>query len=63
MEPNPHDVKQSALPQRLARLAQNVARTGIDIDEKIAAKYPMHPITDGGTYTLDRTLDGAVVKP
>ena len=36
---------------------------GIDIDEKIAAKHPLQPITDGGPYTLDRTLDGAVVKP
>lgn len=36
---------------------------GVDIDEKIAAKYPMEPIKDGGTYRLDRNLDGAVVKP
>lgn len=36
---------------------------GIDIDERLAAKYPMAPIPDGGTYPLDRTLDGAVVKP
>ena len=36
---------------------------GIDLDERIAAKYPLKPITDSGTYPLDRTLDGAVVKP
>ncbi|MCW5982113.1 MAG: starvation-sensing protein RspA [Bryobacteraceae bacterium] len=36
---------------------------GIDIDEKIAAKYPLPPIPDGGPYGLDRTLDGALVKP
>jgi mannonate dehydratase len=36
---------------------------GIDLDERIAAKYPLRPITDGGLYRLDRTLDGAVVKP
>lgn len=36
---------------------------GIDIDEKMAAKYPLQPITDGGPYSLDRTLDGALVKP
>jgi mannonate dehydratase len=36
---------------------------GIDLDEKIAAKYPLQPITDGGPYRLDRTLDGALVKP
>lgn len=36
---------------------------GIDIDETIAAKYPLQPITDGGPYSLDRTLDGALVKP
>lgn len=36
---------------------------GIDIDEKLAAKYPLRPITGGGPYRLDRTLDGALVKP
>ncbi|MBM3814990.1 MAG: hypothetical protein FJW20_25500 [Acidimicrobiia bacterium] len=36
---------------------------GIDIDEKLAAKYPLQPITDGGPYRLDRALDGTVVKP
>jgi len=36
---------------------------GIDIDEKLAAKYPLQPITDGSPYPLDRTLDGALVKP
>jgi len=36
---------------------------GIDIDEKLAAKHPLAPIRDGGTYRLDRMLDGTVVKP
>ena len=36
---------------------------GVDIDEKLAAKYPLRPITGGGPYRLDRTLDGALVKP
>lgn len=36
---------------------------GIDINETITAKYPLQPITGGGIYPLDRTLDGAVVKP
>jgi mannonate dehydratase len=36
---------------------------GIDLDEAVAAKYPLKPITDGGVYRLDRALDGSVVKP
>jgi mannonate dehydratase len=36
---------------------------GIDIDENLAAKYPLAPITDGSPYSLDRTMDGALVKP
>jgi mannonate dehydratase len=36
---------------------------GIEIDEKLAAKYPLQPITDGSPYPLDRTMDGALVKP
>ena len=36
---------------------------GIDIDEKLAAKYPLEESKDGGAYRTDRTLDGAVVKP
>jgi mannonate dehydratase len=36
---------------------------GIDIDEKLAAKHPLQPITDGSPYPLDRTMDGALVKP
>jgi mannonate dehydratase len=36
---------------------------GIDIDETVAARHPLQPITDGGPYRLDRTLDGALVKP
>ncbi|MBM3755263.1 MAG: hypothetical protein FJW38_14925 [Acidobacteria bacterium] len=36
---------------------------GIDINEQLAAKHPIQPFTEGGHYRLDRTLDGAVVKP
>jgi len=36
---------------------------GIDINEPLAAKYPLGEIRDGGAYRTDRTLDGAVVKP
>jgi hypothetical protein len=36
---------------------------GIDLVESIAAKHSLAAITDGGPCRLDRTLDGAVVKP
>jgi len=36
---------------------------GIDIDETLAAKYPMQPNPSGRPYRLDRALDGSVVKP
>jgi mannonate dehydratase len=36
---------------------------GIDIDETLAAKYPMQPNPSGGPYRLDRAIDGSVVKP
>lgn len=36
---------------------------GIDLNEALAAKHPMKPSPQGGPYKLDRTLDGAVVKP
>jgi mannonate dehydratase len=36
---------------------------GIDINEQLAAKYPLQEIRNGGTYGTDRTLDGAVVRP
>ena len=36
---------------------------GIDIDEALAAKYPMPEARDGGPYLLDRAMDGSVVKP
>ncbi|MBI5085850.1 MAG: mandelate racemase, partial [Acidobacteria bacterium] len=36
---------------------------GIDIDEKLMAKHPLGAFPGGGAYTLDRTMDGAVVKP
>ncbi len=36
---------------------------GIDINETVAAKYPLGEIKGGGVYGQDRTLDGAVVRP
>ena len=36
---------------------------GIDINETIAAKYPIRIPADGGPYRLDRAVDGSVVKP
>ncbi len=36
---------------------------GIDINEELAAKYPLGPIKGGGAYPTDRKIDGTVVKP
>jgi mannonate dehydratase len=36
---------------------------GIDINEELAAKYPIAESRNGGAYSTDRTLDGAVVTP
>lgn len=36
---------------------------GIDINEALAAKFPLTAPPDGGPYPLDRTMDGALVKP
>jgi mannonate dehydratase len=36
---------------------------GLDIDEQVAAKYPMEEIKNGGPYGTDRTIDGRVVWP
>jgi mannonate dehydratase len=36
---------------------------GIDIDEAMAAKFPLPPNPSGGPYRLDRAMDGSVVKP
>jgi len=36
---------------------------GIDINESLAAKSPIQSMPDGSPYPLDRTVDGAVVKP
>ncbi len=36
---------------------------GLDLNEEIAAKYPLGQIRGGGGYPTDRTLDGTVVKP
>ena len=36
---------------------------GLDLDEGIAAKYPLGEIKGGGAYPTDRMVDGTVVKP
>jgi len=36
---------------------------GIDINEDLAAKYPIRSSPTGNPYRLDRALDGSVVKP
>jgi mannonate dehydratase len=36
---------------------------GIDINEEMAAKYPIREARDGGAYGTDRGVDGRVVKP
>jgi mannonate dehydratase len=36
---------------------------GIDINEELAAKYPMTEARTGGAYATDRALDGTVVIP
>jgi mannonate dehydratase len=36
---------------------------GIDINEEMAAKYPMSEARNGGAYGTDRALDGTVVIP
>jgi mannonate dehydratase len=36
---------------------------GIDINEELAAKYPLAPLRSGGAYPTDRKIDGTVVKP
>ncbi|MBI3679825.1 MAG: mandelate racemase [Acidobacteria bacterium] len=36
---------------------------GVDLNEQVAAKYPLGEIKDGGAYRTDRTLEGAVVRP
>jgi mannonate dehydratase len=36
---------------------------GLDIDEALAAKYPLGTVRGGGAYQTDRTLDGTVTKP
>jgi mannonate dehydratase len=36
---------------------------GLDINEELAAKYPLGEIRGGGGYKTDRTLDGTVIKP
>ncbi len=36
---------------------------GIDIDEAMAAKYPIGEVRNGGAYGTDRNIDGTVVMP
>jgi mannonate dehydratase len=36
---------------------------GVDINEQMAAKYPIATAPQGGPYPTDRALDGSVVRP
>ena len=36
---------------------------GIDINEQLAAKYPIGEARQGGPYRTDRALDGSIVRP
>lgn len=36
---------------------------GIDVNEQLAAKYPIGEVRQGGPYRTDRALDGSVVRP
>ncbi len=36
---------------------------GLDINEELAAKYPLREIRDGGPYKTDRGVDGRVIWP
>ena len=36
---------------------------GVDINEELAAKNPIAEVREGGSYRLDRGMDGSVVKP
>ena len=36
---------------------------GLDINEELAAKYPLENIPDGGPYKTDRGVDGKVIWP
>jgi mannonate dehydratase len=36
---------------------------GLDLNEEVAAKYPLGQIRGGGPYGTDRSIDGTVVKP
>jgi len=36
---------------------------GVDIQEQLAAKYPLGEVKNGGAYGTDRAMDGSVVKP
>jgi mannonate dehydratase len=36
---------------------------GLEINEQIAAKYPLGEIRGGGAYKTDRTIDGKVIIP
>ncbi|MDQ2898356.1 MAG: hypothetical protein M3Y07_00975 [Acidobacteriota bacterium] len=36
---------------------------GLDINEEVAAKYPLEDGACGGAYPTDRSMDGTVVKP
>ena len=59
-----HEMLPGTAEQRKGYLyGTNTPGLGIDINEEMAAKYPIQHGTNGNNYPQDRTLDGAIVKP
>jgi mannonate dehydratase len=59
-----HEMLPGTAEQRKGYLyGTNTPGLGIDINEEIAAKYPIQHSPNGDNYPQDRTIDGAIVKP
>jgi mannonate dehydratase len=59
-----HEMLPGTAEQRKGYLyGTNAPGLGIDINEEIAAKYPIQHGANGDNYPQDRTVDGAIVKP
>jgi len=59
-----HEMLPGVAEQRKGYLyGTNTPGLGIDINEEIAAKYPIQHSAKGDNYPQDRTIDGAIVKP
>ncbi len=59
-----HEMLPGTAEQRKGYLyGTNTPGLGIDINEEMAAKYPIQHGNNGDNYPQDRTVDGAIVKP